>query len=140
MATGKDGYSPYRGVWVICLIMLIVPVPFIFLFKFALGTFPNSGEKELTSMGIMFGMIIGTLFDYSCILTGFLNSLVKEFFERLGILFKYLVITPKNALRLYFEELKENGGALWIYVLIIGFHTVYTIIAITSYISTYLIK
>ena len=136
---GERNRSPYRGILVSCLVLIIVP---LLLFN-AVYTSIVKFDKTMTDdmrmySSMMFGFGAGTCFNISCVLIGVLKADFKVVVKRIGNFFSNLFISPKIAFMCYKSELKEHGAAFWIYFLIMAIYVVLFAIGLRECLQFYL--
>ena len=111
--------SPYSGFWQCCVILLIVPLIIFALIYFAFDRFSSFSNELNIYSSIAIGFGTGFLFQLSCIIAGLFKGMFMVVVHRICTLFSDLRISRKIAIRIYIEDLKENGVVFWGYLLII---------------------
>lgn len=128
--------SPYSGFWQCCVILLVVPLIIFALLYFAFDRFSRfSDELDLYS-SIAIGFGAGFLFQLSCVIAGLFKGLFTVVVHRICTFFSDLRISRKVAIRIYIEDLKENGIVFWVYLFIILItlgSSIYGIVKICEY-------
>ena len=115
---GKN-QSPYHGFILSCLVLIIVPC-LLFLLVYAVVSKYSNLSKELniyTAMGFGFGC--GTFFHISCIVAGLFKGNFMVVVRRIAEFFSNFSISKKLAVKLYKEDIIENGIVFWPYLLIV---------------------
>ncbi|MBE5809369.1 MAG: hypothetical protein E7318_00365 [Clostridiales bacterium] len=110
---------PYRGFWVILLIMILVPITFAVLLYLFISAY-TTGTKALhaaSAQGIGFGL--GFIFHMMCFVGGSfrqgwsaLKFRISEFFQNLSLGLGYAITT-------YWEDLRDDGMTFSICMLVI---------------------
>ena len=112
--------SPYRGCWIVFLLLIGVPLAFYLIIEAAISFYQPQFARLNPASARAIGCGLGSIFHMSCIVGGILRepwralcSRVKEFFANLpcGIGF---------ALTCYWEDLKNDGALFIPYMAIIG--------------------
>ena len=111
--------SPYKGVPIICLVLIGVPLVFygivrVIIFKFQ----PQFGEELNQATAVAFGFGVGVLFHLACIIAGLMLEPLVAVITRVREFFSNLPISASLAFTVYFKDLKDGGVVFWIYLLI----------------------
>lgn len=113
------GYSPYHGVWVVALLLCAVPAVFALVIWLALSTYQPQYETMNGPTALCIGFGLGSVFHLSCIVVGMLRKPFRAVAFRVSEFFQNLACSPGFAFREYWEDVKQDGVAFDIYLLII---------------------
>lgn len=101
--------SPYRGLWVILLMLICVPLMFFGVLYAALEFHqPYQTALNLASAKTI-GFGLGAVFHLSCAVAGVFTTPLKAIFYRIGEFFENLVVSPSFAFESYWEDMKNDG-------------------------------
>ena len=125
--------SPYHGVIQTCLLLISVPLILFLIIYLIFDKYQNLPQTTnlYGAMGIGFG--VGVLFHISCVIAGLFKGLFAIVVRRFAEFFDNLSISFKFAIKLYYEDLKENGMVFWIYFIIISSYIALSIYGFVSY-------
>ncbi len=113
--------SPYHGL-PIAVAVMVLPSPILSLVLYPLfNAFQPQHTKELNLVSaVAIGFGLGFIYHMSCAITGayadswqVVKNRIKEFFEDLTVSFTL-------ALKWYWNDIKTNGIAFWIYFAVIS--------------------
>ena len=121
MAIGEHkNQSPYHGVFVAGVFMIVVPVLLFFLVKGAIAIWkPTTPPEESTAIAKMFGLGVGFLFHLSLVLAGVMKNPFRAVVNRVVNFFDNLKFNFKLAWGCDVDEVRETGLAFWIFLAII---------------------
>lgn len=128
---------PYKGVAIVCFVLLFVPALVFFICR---GILRAERFSELMRLyeALFFGGAVGTVFCLSFILCGgftksfrVVKSRIREFFENLPISFSF-------ACKCYFDNLSENGFAFWLYFICLALNVAMALIGGLGFARLYL--
>lgn len=113
--------SPWEGFWVICGVMIFMPL----LFRFIVGSVMRGGfglvMQELNQISARaVGLCLGTVFHLGCLVSGVFTPSFKIVTTRLKEFFETLTYAPKIAVSEYWWNLKQTGFAFWVYMAIMA--------------------
>ena len=135
---GKE-HNMYHGIIIPFVFMIIIiPVILYFLFYFAVGSFKQYDHDSLVWLSLFFAFLLTSLFDLSCILSGFINGMFTAFIQRVRTLCRDYKIFKGNAVKWYFRDFLEKGGPiLWPFLLITTATIVFTVISFVTFLRVY---
>ena len=113
--------SPYKGVWLVTFLLIIVPIIFYIIIRLIMFKFQPSLEKdikEFSSLAVGFGL--GFVFHLACIIAGLFKGTIVVIIKRIKEFFETLNISFKLAIKSYFDNVKEDGLVFYIYFIIVG--------------------
>ena len=116
---GKEK-SPYHGVLLSSIILIIVPIAIYLLFNYYITKYQKFEEEFNAYSAVVLGFGVGFIFQFSCVIAGLTKGTLSVVLSRIGELFSNLSISPRFALKCYIADIKENGIVFWIYFIIIG--------------------
>lgn len=116
--TNDEEFRPYKGVAVVCVILLLVPI-LVFLLCLGLLRVERFSEELRLYEALFFGGLVGTVLCLSFTLSGGLKKAFRVVKERAKEYFQNLPISLKFAGECYRDNLKENGIAYWCYFICI---------------------
>ena len=107
--------SPYRGFWIIMLLLILPPIACwglvdAILDKFS--TWPDALD-DATARGL--GCGLGFLFHMICVLCGVLTDGWQAVKYRIGEFFENLIVGVGYAFRTYFEDMQSDGVTFILY-------------------------
>ena len=107
--------NPYKGILVTCILLIAVPIVMYLLFKKVI--FTNQG-KFITYLNnasaLCAGFGVGFLFQLSCVIGGLFKGSFSVVKNRVFNLFSDMTISFKYAIRMYWDDIVENGVVFWI--------------------------
>lgn len=107
--------SPYHGVFIAIIFMIVVPVVCYVVFRALLFHNQTHIAKDINeSSAKALGFGIGVLFHLSCIIAGVLEPSFKIVIRRVGEFFENLKFSFKLACNCYADDVRENGVAFWL--------------------------
>ena len=112
--------SPYYGVFLSSLLLIIVPILSFLLFFSIMNRYPDLNDQEVIYTSLFFGCGVAWIFQCSCVLAGLLKGTFKVVIDRLKEFFGNLSISIKFAFKYYWENIKSEGVVFWIYFIIIN--------------------
>lgn len=106
--------SPYRGLWVILLMLTGVPL-LLFGVLYAAMEFhqPYNTDLNLATAKVI-GCGLGTVFHLSCAVAGVFTPHVQAVMYRIGEFFENLIVSPGFAFESYWDDMKNDGVVLLI--------------------------
>ena len=117
MASGNglnERKTPYRGVWVILLFLFGVPLIAYGIIGGAISRFEHISAEMTYWETMVFTGLVGTAVSVIVALCGGLREYFPAVRNRIKDLFENLAISVGDAVRWYFEDLREYGIAFWI--------------------------
>jgi len=112
--------SPYKGVIIMSIIMIIIPIFLCFLFEGVISDQQGRyGEEVNKNTALFLGCGAGLIFQLSCALCGAFKGMLKVVIKRIVGFFSNLSISFRVAIITYWDDLKEDGAAFWIFFIII---------------------
>lgn len=112
--------SPYKGIFLLIFLLIIVPVVLSFLFYKILNSFQPYGEKGINLYSAIFlGYGVGFLFQMACVIAGLFKGSFKVVVKRVVGFFDNVRYSFKMAVKLYIDDVKEDGLVFWIMFFII---------------------
>ncbi|MGM9631495.1 MAG: hypothetical protein ACI3XL_00180 [Eubacteriales bacterium] len=116
----EQNKTPYRGHFVAYIAMVFVPLVFTWIFYVSIMTFQSQYSREFNwASAKTAGCGIGVLYHLSCLITGAFSHDFKIVKNRLKEFFSDLFVSAKLAFEWYFEDIKTNGLAFWLDMLVI---------------------
>lgn len=112
--------NPYKGIIIICILLIAVPIGLYFLFKEVI--FSNQGQYSSylnNASAICLGFGVGFIFQMSCVIGGLFRGSFSVVVKRVFNFFADLTISFKYAIRMYWDDIVENGVVFWIILPII---------------------
>lgn len=129
----EKNVSPYRGVILSTIILIVVPILFYILFDFVLKECQTKFSEEMNHYtAIFFGFLCGFLFQMTCVITGLLTKSFLVVINRVKSFFEDLRISFKMAIKFYWHDIKENGIVFWIHFIVILFTLIMTIYGLNN--------
>ena len=118
----EDGIkkNPYKGILITCLLLIVVPIGLYFLFKKVIFIYQGDFDSRLNHASAMSaGFGVGFLFQMSCVICGLFRGSFSVVVKRVFNFFADLTISFKYAIRMYWDDIVENGVVFWIILPII---------------------
>jgi len=112
--------SPYRGFWVVLLILILVPVVLCLVIKAALDNFSPFSPALDWATAKTFGFGMGFVFHMICLVGGVFRSGWNALKYRISEFFENLVVGVGYAFQTYFEDIHEDGMTFTICMAIIA--------------------
>ena len=110
-----------RGFWVILLFLLGVPFLFWLLVASLIHYYQPQFARLNPASARFIGLGLGSLYHGCCILAGLLKQPWHALVDRVKEFFANLLCSPSFAFSCYWEDLKDDGGPIFlIYAIIIG--------------------
>ena len=120
-------YSPYRGLLVSCIMLIIFPICLMILFSYVLRDEYTSMDPASYYTPIFFGSLCGNIYHIILFMVGaFKKSFIIEV-KRVCQFFSDLEISFKLAKNEFIEDVKEKKMIFWIYFGIILLFIILTI-------------
>ncbi len=113
--------SPYHGVW-LSIILMILPSPILTLMLYAvLLTFQSHLSAELNlAAATALGFGVGSVYDLGCMITGALAEPFGVVKKRVQEFFADLEVSFPLAAKWWWKDVKTNGVAFWLELLAIA--------------------
>lgn len=112
--------NPYKGIIITCVLLIAVPLGMYFLFKNIIFKNQLNFSDELNQASAVFlGFGVGFIFQLSCIWMGLVKGSFKVVVKRFFDFIANLSISFKFAIKLYWDDIVENGVVFWIIMPII---------------------
>lgn len=111
--------SPYRGMWVVLLLLIVPPIVFYALVSGVMEKYSHYSDALDSASARAFGCGVGTLFHLSCIISGVLTPGWRALKYRIGEFFENLVGGLGFALSSYWDDMRTDGVTFIIYMPII---------------------
>ncbi len=128
--------SPYHGVPIIAVILCVPSVLLTLIFYGVLMEFQGRYGAELNSASArVVGCGLGVIFHLSCWLMGSFRDSARVVKNRLKEFFSDLSVSFSLAVKWYWEDVKTNGAAYWIFFAIIVANLVVTIVSLADAIA-----
>ena len=130
----KPKKSPYHGLWAFILFMLLPSAVMTFIAYCAISKWQSEFGIEFNKASSkIIGYGLGILFHTSCIIVGAFKDDFDAVVTRIKLLFENLSVSPKFALKWYWEDVKELGLALYIDLALMGFNIYIFVDALNDY-------
>ena len=129
--------SPYRGMWVILIMLIIPPLICYRIVGAILEAYSHSSAALDLATTKALGCGMGFLIHMICILSGVLTAGWEALKFRIGEFFENLIVGVGYAFTSYWEDMKHDGVTFIIYfaimavnatIMINGFHDALTIL------------
>ena len=105
--------SPYRGIWVILLLLAVVPVVLYLVLLGPLMTWQTRFSRELNEASArVFGFGLGTVFHLSCLIGGSFRLAIQAVKKRVIDFFENVRVSLGFALECYWDDMRNDGVAL----------------------------
>lgn len=113
-------YSPYRGVLVVLLALILVPIALFLIIKSLLNGYSRftPAMDLLTAKVLGFGC--GFLFHLSCMIGGAFTPAWRAVKYRIGEFFENLVVGVGYAFTTYWEDMRDDGVVLLLYLSVVA--------------------
>ena len=111
--------SPYRGMWVVLLLLIVPPLLCYGVVNGVLERFSRSSDALDAATAKALGCGMGSLFHMICILSGVLTAGWEALKYRIREFFENLIVGPGYALSTYWEDMRNDGVTFIIYMTII---------------------
>lgn len=111
--------SPYRGMWVVLLLLIVPPLLCYGVVSGVLERFSRSSAALDAATAKALGCGMGTLFHMICILSGVLTAGWEALKYRIREFFENLIVGPGYAFSTYWEDMCNDGVTFIIYISII---------------------
>ena len=119
MENNDKRQSPYRGFWVIVLMMIGFPVLSYLIVHGVLEEFSRSSDALDLATSKALGCGIGFLFHLCLVISGVLTPGWMAVKYRLGEFFENLVVGIGYAFETYWEDMRDDGVTLLVEVTLI---------------------
>ena len=116
---GKEK-SPYHGVVLSSIFLVIIPLFLFWLFRTLMLKYQNYPVDFTTISALTLGFGVGFIFQFSCVIAGLMKGTFQAVLKRAINFFDNISISPKLAFKCYLADLKEYGVVFWIYFILIG--------------------
>ena len=117
----KPRKSPYHGLWAFILFMMLPSVVMSFIAYSAISRWqPQFGFDLNYASSKVIGFGLGICFHFSCLLVGVFKEDFAAVRTRLKELGTNLTVSPKFALKWYWEDVKTYGLSLYIDLFLVG--------------------
>lgn len=110
--------GPYYGVWQVCVILLLVPLIVYLIINDAFNSWTNLDKKTILITSIFISGICGILFYLIAIISGLFKGTFIVVVRRIYNLFSNAKLSIKEALKIYWDDIKMEGIVFWIYLII----------------------
>ena len=111
--------SPYRGMWVVLLLLIVPPILCYGIVSGVLARFSRSSAALDAATAKALGCGIGSLFHMICILSGVLTPGWEALKYRIREFFENLIVGVGYAFSSYWEDMRSDGVTFIIYMSII---------------------
>lgn len=111
--------SPYRGMWVILIMMIVPPILCYAIVSGVLAEFSKSSEALDLATAKALGCGFGFLFHMICVLSGVLTAGWEALKYRIREFFENLIVGVGYAFSTYWEDMRTDGVTFIIYLSII---------------------
>lgn len=132
--------SPYKGVGVVCILLVLVPLAVYFIIYGAINNF--QANKYLDAHNILtskiFATLIGFLFHISCFVAGVFKDARAAVVERRKEFRENLFLSLGFAISSYFYDMRKNGIVYLIYSVIILANVILLLHSLYTYMNLYL--
>lgn len=109
----------YRGFWLECFLLIIVPVALYLMFFAVFGAF-FPARKELNEISArVLGFGLGSVYHASCFVAGAFSEAWDSVKTRLCNFIENLGYSPRIAFRGYIYDLESEGVEFWLYFIIV---------------------
>lgn len=112
--------SPYRGFWVIMLILILVPLGLYSLVNAALEEYSPYSAALDSATARALGCGFGFLFHMICILSGVLTAGWQAVKYRICEFFENLAVGVGYACTSYLEDMRDDGVTFILYAAVIA--------------------
>lgn len=103
---------PYHGIGFF-VFFLILPVILVFALVYATFMEYNDAPHDvILSFSLFLSAVVGTLLNIITIFRGFVEDLMRAWWERVKEFFDEVRITPKGAFKSYFVSFYNDGGII----------------------------
>ncbi len=107
--------SPYKGIIIVLFFLVIVPILFYFLFYYIIDKYQAFYGDKLNKFASLFlGFGVGFIFQLSCIIGGLFKGCFIVVIKRIIGFFDNVRYSFKMAVKLYFDDIRENGIVFWL--------------------------
>lgn len=107
--------SPYRGLWIALLILIIIPVLMSLLLFLAIDKWQYKQPFEVNFWtGVFFGFLIGSCFQTITIIVGLYKGSFKNMIMRVVHFIGNARTSFKLAWMIYKDEVAEQGLVFWV--------------------------
>ena len=107
--------SPYHGIWIVSILMMVVPVCAYILMHVAIFKWQPKVSAELNEASAkVLGFGIGLLFHLGLVISGIFGESFRVVLSRVKGFFEDLKFSFKIAWQCYVEHIREHGVAFWI--------------------------
>ncbi len=128
--------SPYRGLWIFLIVMVLPSLVLTALFYWAISQWqPRYGAELNWATAKIFGCGCGILFHFACWLAGVFKEDLQAVKNRLKEFFANIVVSASLAFSCYWEDVKALGLAFWIDFAVIALNAGIFLDAILDYIA-----
>lgn len=111
---------PGRGMWVICTLLILIPVGLYYLFLGAFNFYQPGSAALNEASARAFGCGLGTLFHLSCFIAGAFSDAIRAVTFRISEFFANLVVSVGFAFESYWDDMKSDGVVLLVVLIITG--------------------
>ena len=132
--------SPYKGVLLVCVIMIILPIIIYFIIYGAFNNF-NKGkisDYEMRITSFIFATGIGLLFHLSFAVSGAFKESRMVVKERVAEFKENLLLSLWFAIQSYLYDMRKNGIVYLIYVAIIFINALLCVLGLREYFIKFL--
>lgn len=117
----KPKKSPYQGLWAFILFMLLPSIVMSVIAYYAISRFQGQFGRDLNlASAKTVGFGLGICFHISCIIVGAFNEDFNAVKTRVKEFINNLTVSPKFALKWYWEDVKTLGLAFYIDLALLG--------------------
>lgn len=108
--TGNDKYqSPYRGFWVIMLLLILIPLGLYALMRVLFAEYSPFGTRLDEASARALGCGLGFLVHLSFLISGVLSASWQAVKYRVSEFFENLVVGVGYAFKTYLEDMRDDG-------------------------------
>lgn len=107
--------SPYRGMWVMLPILILVPLGLFMIVNAVLKEYSSYPDAFDLATAKAMGCFFGFLFHMICVISGVLTDGWEAVKYRMGEFVENLIIGVGYAFRSYLESMRDDGVVFIIY-------------------------
>ena len=111
--------SPYHGVWVICTIMIAVPLVLFAIVYYAMRAKGSETIYACLHTSLALGFALGSLVHLSFAIVGLFRGTFSVVINRWADFFANAKISFKCAVGWHWQSIKQDGIVFWLYLIII---------------------
>lgn len=130
--------NPYQGIWVVALFLIAVPVGIFFWTRGIITRYtPQEGRALIAAEATVFAGLIGSLFSLFFVLKGGLRMYFLVTAARTADFFSNVGISFRCACRWWREDVRENGLAFLICVVLIALNAGVLVFGVLRFLALY---